>query len=137
MTDPFVGRAAELAVLASELARARVADPRIVVVEGPAGVGKTSLVRQFVASSGCTVLHADGDEAESQLPFGTLERLVAELDHPLAQRLASVARGPVLVPSAMAIGAEFVGLLGELQTGLPIVLWLDDVHWGTRSPRLP
>ena len=42
--DPFVGRACEVAMLRSELAAARGGTPRVLVVQGDAGIGKTVLL---------------------------------------------------------------------------------------------
>jgi DNA-binding winged helix-turn-helix (wHTH) protein/predicted ATPase len=47
--SPFVGRQAELAGLRACLAQAQQGQPRLVLVTGDAGVGKTALVQQFVA----------------------------------------------------------------------------------------
>ncbi len=130
MTGSFFGRTAELAALDSELGLARAGAARVVLVEGPPGIGKTALVRRFLA--GCPdarVLQAAGDEAESRLPFGVLERLVAGLDHPLPRQLAAVIRGDAPVGSATSAGTALLGLLGELQDGPPVIVLVDDVHW--------
>ncbi len=47
---PFVGRAEELQRLAGAFAKARAGERQLVFVTGPAGVGKTTLVRAFVES---------------------------------------------------------------------------------------
>ena len=46
---PLVGRAAELALLASARTRARCIDGRVVVIEGEAGIGKSRLARELLA----------------------------------------------------------------------------------------
>lgn len=129
MADLFVGRAAELDALGSELARVRKAEARVALVQGSAGVGKTALLRRFIADAEARVLHAGGDEAETQLSFGLLERLVGDLDHPLRRQLAEVVRGQGAVPNPIAVGTELVSLLGELQDGPPVILCLDDAQW--------
>ncbi|MET0343018.1 MAG: protein kinase, partial [Polyangiales bacterium] len=45
---PFTGRDAELELLARALARTHMGEPRVVLLEGESGVGKTELVRAFV-----------------------------------------------------------------------------------------
>jgi DNA-binding CsgD family transcriptional regulator len=130
MTGAFVGRAAELDTLRSELDLARARTARLVLVEGAAGIGKTALVRRFLAASADTrVLRAEGDEAESQLPFGVLERLLGDLDVPLSRQLAAIVHGDAPVMSATSAGTALLGLLGELQDGRPVVLVVDDAHW--------
>ncbi len=57
----FVGRQRELAVLAELAARARADQPQVVLVEGEAGMGKSSLLARFVpAAGGTAVLRASG-----------------------------------------------------------------------------
>jgi len=130
VTGTFVGRSAELAALYAELALARAGAARVVLVEGPPGIGKTALVRRFLAESPDTrVLRADGDEAESNLPFGVLERLVGELDSALSRQLGAIVRGDAPVMSPTSAGTALLGLLGELQDGPPVVVHLDDAHW--------
>ncbi|MCF6476833.1 ATP-binding protein, partial [Nonomuraea sp. MG754425] len=74
--ETFVGREHELRCLGEEFGRARAGLPRLVVVEGPAGIGKTTLVQRFLKACGpAEVLSADGDEGERLLPYGTLTRL--------------------------------------------------------------
>jgi hypothetical protein len=76
---PFVGRTAELAVLRTALVEAAARRPRVVQIEGPAGMGKTALIERFLADPGGdlspTVLRAGGDEAETLLAYGVVEQL--------------------------------------------------------------
>ena len=59
---PFVGRAAELEMLRAELATVRSRTPRVVVVQGDAGIGKTELLEQFLTGeTDLTVLRATGE----------------------------------------------------------------------------
>lgn len=71
----FVGRADSLALLAAARERARAGHPQRVLVEGPAGIGKTALVRRFLRGD-TRVLYGAGEEAESELAFGVLEQLL-------------------------------------------------------------
>ena len=47
-TDAFVGRDAELDILRMELERVRSGSPRVVLIDGPAGMGKTALADRFL-----------------------------------------------------------------------------------------
>ena len=49
MSEVFVGREKELGVLRSALDHVRAGQPQVVLIEGPAGIGKTALVNQFLA----------------------------------------------------------------------------------------
>lgn len=81
---PFIGRAAERAVLDEAWARAAAGEPQVVVVSGEAGVGKSRLVEQFAARAsdgdarvllGTCV--AAGPEGLALAPFiGALRRLI-------------------------------------------------------------
>ncbi|MCZ4514939.1 ATP-binding protein, partial [Streptomyces sp. ActVer] len=71
----FVGRADSLALLAAARERARAGHPQRVLVEGPAGIGKTALVHRFLRDD-THVLYGAGEEAESELAFGVLEQLL-------------------------------------------------------------
>jgi predicted ATPase len=72
----FVGREPELALLARAADEARAGTPRLVRVEGPAGIGKTALLRRFLATrSDWTVLRAVCDPAETTLAYGVIAQL--------------------------------------------------------------
>ena len=124
----FVGRDEALAVLGEELAAA-AGGPRIVWVEGEAGIGKTSLVRRFLAGAGASthvVVWVSAAEEECSLAFGVIDALGRELGVGGADvsRLARAADGAA---DPFAVGAELLGALGDID-GL-VVLVIDDVHW--------
>src|SRR4029077_5449127 len=77
---PFVGRAGEVTLLREALADVMARHPRVVQIEGPAGVGKTALIERFLVEPGVeqapTVLRAGGEEAETLLAYGIVEQLV-------------------------------------------------------------
>ena len=47
--DHFVGRTGELAVLDAEMQAVRGGRPRVVLVEGEAGIGKSSPISRFIS----------------------------------------------------------------------------------------
>ncbi|WP_328771583.1 helix-turn-helix transcriptional regulator [Streptomyces sp. NBC_00286] len=75
MKRVFVGRGEELAVLEGARERARAGQPQRVLVEGPEGIGKTALVRRFLAGVP-HVLYAEGEDAGTGPAFGVLEQLI-------------------------------------------------------------
>jgi DNA-binding CsgD family transcriptional regulator/tetratricopeptide (TPR) repeat protein len=113
----FVGRAAELAVLEAAAAAARGGQPTVVLVEGEAGIGKSTLLARFASGlAGATVLRASGDEAELRLPYGIVGQLVA----------SELSEGV----DSLAVGAELVVWLGQLCCGRGMVLAvIDDLQW--------
>ncbi len=78
---PFVGRERELAVLERCAVAARHGDPRVVIIEGPAGAGKSSLLGRFVQRlPDVMVVRGSGAEPEMSLAYGLIGQLVAAAD---------------------------------------------------------
>ena len=130
--DHFVGRAGELAILDAELQAVRAGRPRVVLVEGEAGIGKSSLLSRFVSEHrDVRLLRASGDEAEMLLAWGLAYQLLAAAGPAAAVgTLPAEARKDTDV---MVIGAHMVGALGDLQAGDQVVmLVIDDLHWSDR-----
>jgi DNA-binding CsgD family transcriptional regulator/tetratricopeptide (TPR) repeat protein len=126
----FVGQVGELAVLEAAAAAARYGQPQVVLVEGDAGAGKSSLLARFAAGlAGAAVLRASGDEAELLLPYGVVGQLTAS---------ARGAGGPPGLLAAdlsdgvdpLAVGADLVVWLGQCCRGQQMVLAvIDDLQW--------
>jgi len=142
---PLVERELELDTVERLLAGARVGSGGAVIVEGPAGIGKSSLLAAArTAAADFRVLSARGGELERELPFGIVRQLLEptvvgagteELDALLAGA-AGLAR-PVLFPADPDAGGEpsFSALHGlywltvNLADTQPLLLTVDDVHW--------
>jgi DNA-binding CsgD family transcriptional regulator len=140
--EHFVGRGDELAVLDAAMAAVRAGQPQVVLVEGAAGAGKSSLLSRFAAAQpDARVLRASGDEAEMLLPWGVTDQLLAGAAALTAPALAGSpaappARSPAAAPGRPAdadplvVGARLVAALGDLQDGdRPVVILVDDLHW--------
>jgi DNA-binding CsgD family transcriptional regulator len=129
----FVGRSAEMRLLHAELSQARAGNPRLVIVEGSAGVGKTALVRRFLAGSGdLRALQATGEEVEALLPYGIVEQLVRAAGVPVPDSLRGLGVPASQAPDPISVGAGLVELLGTLQSGAPVALVIDDAQWADR-----
>jgi DNA-binding CsgD family transcriptional regulator len=161
----FVGRTAESARLAEARDRASAGTPAVVVVGGEAGVGKSRLVGELVASSraaGATVLTGGCVELGGEgLPFApiveALRMLARALDGPglatavpeparteLARLLPELGLPPAGGPAppwldlGSAQGRLFellLGLLERLADHQPTILVVEDLHWADRSTR--
>ena len=129
----FVGRSAEMRSLHAELSQVRAGTPRLIVVEGPAGVGKTALVRRFLSEAGdLRALAANGEEVEALLPYGIVEQLIRAAGGPVPERLRGLDAPGGQAPDPISVGAGLVELLGTLQSGAPIALVIDDAQWADR-----
>ena len=143
--QPLVGRGAELALFDDALARRRFAAIELV---GEPGIGKTRLLAELEARGdrrGCLVLSGSASELEGDLPFGVFVDALDEYLQGLEpRRLASSRtapapswpRLPVAVRRAPGASERFRlhravrVLLEELARPKPLVLVLDDLHWG-------
>lgn len=128
----FVGRNDELLTLRSELDAARRGQPRLVLIEGPAGIGKTALVARFLDSErDLSVLSASGEEGERELALGVLGQLWIDL----ATMSDQVGEPPTLSTGSDAFnaGSRLLDALGELQHENPVVVWIDDAQWADAS----
>ena len=126
----IVGRQAELAQLNERLEATRSGCPCVLVVEGEPGIGKTSLVLRFLHDvQDVRVLHAAGEEFEAALAFGVVDQLFRDFelsgDRPLQGQPLEPGRADVL-----AVGAEILDALSMYQREQPVILFIDDVHWG-------
>ena len=129
--DHFVGRTGELAVLDAEMQAVRGGRPRVVLVEGEAGIGKSSLISRFVSEQrDVCLLRAAGDEAEMLLAWGVVDQLLAAAGQALVKGSprAGMARRKDADP--LAVGAQLVEAIGDLQGGdRGVVVVVDDLHW--------
>jgi DNA-binding CsgD family transcriptional regulator len=124
---------------------------QVIVIEGNAGTGKSSLLSEAVAraqDSDIEVLRARGGELEREQPYGLLRQLF----EPVMRRLEPTVRDELL-SGAAAPAARILDLGGEtdppadgfaaahavfwLVAGLsarrPLLIAVDDAHWGDSS----
>jgi len=110
----FVGRGPELAALDGSLRGAAAGRSQVAVVSGPAWIGKTALIKRFLAGRQVRVRWASGDQDEAALPGGLLDQLG--------------------LPGARADSDPLVagsGLLSAVRSwASPAVLVVDDAQWG-------
>ncbi len=142
----LLDRDVELAELGRQLAAARAGSGRVIVVEGPAGIGKSTLLAaagRTARMDGATVLRARCSPLEQHAAWGMARQLFEPLRTSpgwdeltvgaagLAERaLATEVEEPVLAGDAMHSAARgLVWLASNLGERGPAVLVIDDVHW--------
>jgi DNA-binding CsgD family transcriptional regulator len=139
LAEPFVGRGAELAALGRLAGRAADGHGQVVLVTGPAGMGKTALVRRGLAGGPLArVISASGDADERSLTGGLLDQLAQaavtrapghDATADAAARLRDLLRAAG--PDPLVAGSALLGLAEALATGLgPVALVADDAQWG-------
>ncbi|HEV2814583.1 MAG TPA: AAA family ATPase, partial [Solirubrobacteraceae bacterium] len=148
----LVEREHEIGLIDGLQDRLAAGEGRIVLIEGPAGLGKTQLLveaRRRAAAAGATVLNARASELERGFAFGVVRQLFeAELADParrgaLLGGAAAPATAVFAPPDAAqdgetAVDASFAVLHGlywlvvNLAADRPLVLAVDDLHWCDR-----
>ena len=129
--DHFVGRTGELAVLDAQMRAVRDGRPRVVLVEGEAGIGKSSLISRFISRHrDVCLLRAVGDEAEMLLAWGVVDQLLAGTGPALIKGSPRAGTAQRKDADPLAVGAQLVEVLGDLQGGdRVVVVVVDDLHW--------
>lgn len=124
MEDGLLERARDLAAIARIAAAACRGEGAALLIEGEAGIGKTSLLESTAAHpAGMRVLAARGGDQERELVFGIARQLLErELgDHAVRENLFG--------------GDEFAAIhrlywkVADLAECVPLALRVDDAHW--------
>ena len=150
----LIERSEELARIESALGEARTGHGTFLVIEGPAGIGKSALLaaaRTVAADGGMRVLRARGTELERDFAFGVVRQLfepplaeASELERAdLLQAAAGVAAGLLGLPGtppgdgppssgvdpSFAILHGLYWLCANLAAVDPLCVVVDDAHW--------
>jgi ATP/maltotriose-dependent transcriptional regulator MalT len=146
-------REAELAVIRNAARAAAAGAGQLVVIEGEAGIGKTSLLGRLgdlPEWSGNAIFTARGSDLESRYAYGVVRQLFEPLTKPLSGAAAQA--GHVFdpgqadgEPSEVATLHGLFWLTANTCSG-PIALVIDDLHWADTAslryltylqPRIP
>lgn len=136
----------EVAALRQALDQARAGTGRLVIIEGEAGIGKTTLLRTTIEAArqtGIPVIRATASELEFAQGFGVVRSLLTEihrlpgdgdpLEGPAAGARAVVDPGPGgpagVVPDRADTFHALFWLMVNLTERGPILVAVDDAHW--------
>lgn len=125
--------------------------PRLALIEGPAGIGKTALLaeaKRLAEGDGIRVLSARGSQLEREFPFGVVRQLFEPLLVGARERkrlLGGAASSAVAVFETVDAGdgaaadVSFAALHGlywltmNVADEQPLLLAIDDLHWADHS----
>ena len=124
----FSGRRHELDALDGVLDQVTAEGARVVLVEGPAGIGKTAVLHRFVERHpDLRVFWWSGEEARPNPPFAMIGRLFRSVGVRGSARSAHTARSlPEERPVEM--GRRLLQALTGLDRARPLALVIDDAH---------
>ncbi|MFP1629671.1 helix-turn-helix transcriptional regulator [Streptomyces sp. 5K101] len=138
----LIGRAGEIAALTRSFGSACAGHPALVLVEGPAGIGKTALVETVLEGRRVRpegpaprVLRVTGVAWESDLPLGVADQLVRTGGNGRRNGTGNGQGNGVLLPEPATPDAvlETSRILHRqwttAQATAPLVVVVDDAHW--------
>jgi DNA-binding NarL/FixJ family response regulator len=142
--DGLVGRGDDLAALEGFLDRGPVPGARTMLIEGPAGVGKTSLWSAGIERArrrGLRVLTARPAAADAELGFLGVADLLREIPGdlldplPAPHRLALLAaiEGDSSPPAARVLHSALLGALAGAVGDVGLLIAIDDIQWLDRE----
>lgn len=140
-------REAELAAIRSVLA-----DGGTLMIEGGAGIGKTSLLTaaaQQAADAGHEILRARGSELEADFPFGIVRQLFERrVTEATRQERRGIFVGPAAATRSLLSGAHTDTLANDISYAVlhglywlavnlaaarPLLIAVDDAHWADNA----
>lgn len=138
------GRTRERQLLADRVRAVADGGSFALLLEGPAGIGKSALLEETIAAVGeTTVLRAWGHQAEGGIPYGGLSELLAPVLHlrdrlPESQQAAlggALALEPAPPRDRFAVAVAALALLAVVAEERPLLVVVDDVHWLDEASR--
>src|ERR1700691_469860 len=138
----LTGRRGECGVLDQLVGAVQAGAPRVLVVRGEPGVGKSALLSYLAGHApGCRVVRAAGVEWEMGVWFAGVDQLLApvrgrvdRLPGPQRDALRTafgLSAGPV--PDRFLVGLAVLGLVSEVAAQRPLICVFDDEQWLDRA----
>jgi DNA-binding CsgD family transcriptional regulator len=140
MPSVFAGRQEQLEALTEAFDRAAAGRPRVVLVHGAVGTGKSWLVTRFLRTlQGPPVIAVAAAEAEAALPYAVVHQLAvgalawrppAGVPDGAAAVLADLQPERLPADAApLAVGAGLRALFAALCHRCPAIVVIEDMHW--------
>ncbi|MFF5083305.1 AAA family ATPase [Actinoplanes sp. NPDC000266] len=134
----LVGRETERATIDEMVKAAGAGESRVLVLRGPAGIGKSALLEYATRTApGLRVVRATGIESEMELPFAALHQLLLPLldglpalTGPRRDALEIVFRmREGVAPDPFLVGVAVLNLLSDTSERGPLLCLVDDGQW--------
>jgi DNA-binding CsgD family transcriptional regulator len=146
VSSPLLERERELEALRDGVAGVATGRAGLIVIEGPAGIGKTRLLaeaRRLAEDAGARVVVARASELERGLAFGVVRQLfeqelrasdsapqgAAEAAREVFDWSAPAADGEALDDASFALLHGLYWLTVNVAGDAPLVIAVDDLHW--------
>ncbi|MER5358609.1 AAA family ATPase [Streptomyces sp. NPDC002785] len=135
-------RDSHLATLNDMLCSAKQGRGRLALISGAVASGKTDLLDRFAErtlSSDALLLETAGSRSERELPFGLLKKVFDNATMSPQARAEAIALLDGAdtdeesdAPARLRTMSRVSSVLLQLAEGRPLVITVDDVHWGDR-----
>ncbi len=130
----LAGRDQELQAIESAIGRATAEGHRaLVVVEGPAGIGKTALLgaaRDLAVAAGASVLTASGSALEADFSYGVVHQFVDPVSGRSPDELS---RHLLSWSGEFTLERGLFAFAMQMTVARPLVLIVDDLQWADQA----
>ncbi|MGH9273476.1 MAG: ATP-binding protein [Acidimicrobiales bacterium] len=126
----LVGRVSQLEQGRAQIARALSGPGGVVLIEGEAGIGKTTLLRALAAVD-AVILRGGTHELQRDRPYGLIADTIATADDLALAAMAIQLRAsePGENDDQLRLVDDVVDGIERLSLERPLVIAVDDVHW--------
>ena len=138
VTPPIRGRAGELKVIGASVAALVQGRGGVLVIEGPAGIGKSRLLTEVMAladKGGVRTLFGEAFEYQQTVPFFALFMATLGADPPVGDADALRRLGGSADLRYWVVG-DLADAIGAAAAEMPLAIVLEDVHWADSSTLL-
>jgi DNA-binding CsgD family transcriptional regulator/tetratricopeptide (TPR) repeat protein len=132
MPEGLCGREAELARLHALLDDVASSTALAAVVEGPAGIGKSSLLQALIdgaAARGFSIFSTRSEEMERERAFGAIARLAEAMRPGSGKTFIDLLEDDLPQTSAFRLVDMFVDLIEARALNGPLLISFDDAQW--------